>query len=111
MLAEADRRHDMHVRLRDSLIDTVIGGVKQWQKNNFHKSMMNIKEKKELEEQFRKVQKDWQKLYAKVNKSKTDYHAACRADRTAVNQEKNASGDTSLSPDQVTFILHLNTSF
>lgn len=30
-----------------------------------------------------------------------DYHTACKSERSAVNQERNASGDTSLSPDQV----------
>lgn len=38
---------------------------------------------------------------AKVNKCKTDYHNACKNEKSIVNQERNASGDTSLSPDQV----------
>ena len=37
----------------------------------------------------------------KVNKTKGDYHNACKAEKTAINQERNASGDSSLSPDQV----------
>ena len=48
-----------------------------------------------------KAQKPWAKLLSKVNKCKIDYHNACKNERTAVNQERNASGDTSLSPDQV----------
>ncbi len=63
--------------------------------------MMQIKEKKEMDDQFKKVQKPWAKYLSKVNKAKTDYHNACKAEKTAINQERNASGDSSLSPDQV----------
>lgn len=37
----------------------------------------------------------------KVNKSKAEYHACCKNEKSAINQERNATGDTSLSPDQV----------
>lgn len=63
--------------------------------------MMQIKEKKEMDDAFRKAQKPWEKLLAKVNKTKADYHGACKAEKSAANQERNASGDTSISPDQV----------
>jgi hypothetical protein len=36
-----------------------------------------------------------------MTKAKADYHTACKNERSAINQERNASGDTSLSPDQV----------
>lgn len=65
-------------------------------------SMMQIKERKDMEESFKKAQKPWAKLLQKVNKSKQDYHGACKAEKSASNQERNASGDTSISPDQVT---------
>jgi len=54
-----------------------------------------------MEDQFKKVQKPWAKLLNKVNKTKGDYHNACKAEKTAINQERNASGDSSLSPDQL----------
>merc|ERR1711963_1232829 len=37
----------------------------------------------------------------KVNKAKGDYHTACKAEKTAINQERNASGDSTMSPDQM----------
>lgn len=37
----------------------------------------------------------------KLTKAKTDYHTSCKNERSAINQERNATGDTSLSPDQV----------
>ena len=67
----------------------------------FFQSMMSLKEKKDMDDQFKKVQKPWAKLLNKVNKTKQDYHNACKAEKTAINQERNASGDSSLSPDQV----------
>lgn len=47
------------------------------------------------------AQKPWAKILAKVEKAKVDYHTACKGERSASTQEKNASGDSSLSPDQV----------
>ncbi|XP_037070467.1 protein kinase C and casein kinase substrate in neurons protein 2-like isoform X2 [Pollicipes pollicipes] len=100
-LVEADRRCDLHLKVRDNLMNEVHVKVKQWQKENFHKSMMHFKEKKDLDDAFRKAQKPWAKLLDKVNKAKADYHSACKAERTAQNQERNASSDASLSADAV----------
>ncbi|XP_072392296.1 protein kinase C and casein kinase substrate in neurons protein 1 isoform X2 [Diabrotica undecimpunctata] len=100
-LVEADRRCDLHSRIRDSLTNDVINKVKQWQKDNYHKSMMNIKEKKDMDDNFKKAQKPWTKLLQKVEKTKNDYHTACKTEKSASNQERNATGDTSFSADQV----------
>lgn len=54
-----------------------------------------------MEESFKKAQKPWCKLLAKVNKTKNEYHIACKAEKSASNQERNASADSSLSMDQV----------
>ena len=63
--------------------------------------MMQLKEKKDMDDQFKKVQKPWTKLFSRVNKAKLDHHTACKAEKTAINQERNASGDSAMSPDQV----------
>jgi len=100
-LVEAERRCDLHLKVRDNLMNEVHVKVKQWQKENFHKSMMQFKEKKDLDDAFRKAQKPWAKLLDKVNKAKADYHAACKLERTAINHERNASSDASLSAEAV----------
>lgn len=64
-------------------------------------NMIQIKERKEMEDLFKKAQKPWAKHLVKVEKTKADYHAACKAEKTVSNQERNASSDSSLSPDQV----------
>ncbi|CAH1394234.1 unnamed protein product [Nezara viridula] len=101
VLIEADRLCDLHLRVKDDLTNVVMQSVKTWQKDTYHKSMMQIKERKEIEDAFKKAQKPWAKLLAKVNKAKSDYHSACKTEKSASNQERNASGDSSISPDQV----------
>ncbi len=36
-----------------------------------------------------------------MEKAKSDYHMACKNEKTAINQERNANADSSLSQDQV----------
>lgn len=64
--------------------------------------MIQIKERKEMEDMFKKAQKPWAKHLAKVEKTQADYHASCKTEKSASNQERNANADSSLSPDQVT---------
>ncbi|XP_045479431.1 protein kinase C and casein kinase substrate in neurons protein 1 isoform X2 [Harmonia axyridis] len=101
VLVEADRRCDLHLRIKDNLINDVVSKIKNWQKDNYHKSMMQLKEKKDMDDAFKKAQKPWVKLLQKVDKAKNDYHTACKTEKSAINQERNASGDSSLSQDQV----------
>ncbi|XP_066257202.1 protein kinase C and casein kinase substrate in neurons protein 1 isoform X3 [Euwallacea similis] len=100
VLVEADRRCDLHSKVRDCLVNDVMQKVKQWQKDTYHKTMINIKEKKDMDDAFKKAQKPWAKLLQKVDKAKTDFHTACKTEKSAVNQERNAVGDSSFSTDQ-----------
>ncbi|OQR74944.1 protein kinase C and casein kinase substrate in neurons protein 2-like, partial [Tropilaelaps mercedesae] len=47
------------------------------------------------------AQKQWGKMLEKVERAKADYHAACKQERSAQNQHRNAGADSSLSPDQL----------
>lgn len=66
--------------------------------------MMVLKEKKEMDDCFKKAQKPWVKILNKVDKAKLDYHNACKAERSASNQERNATGDNAVSPEQVSWL-------
>lgn len=100
VLSEADRINELHLRIKDKLMDEVVRDIKQWQKDKFHKSMMQIREKKEIDEEFKRVQKPWAKALERVNRSKNEYHVACKNERTLMNQERNAASDSSISQDQ-----------
>lgn len=63
--------------------------------------MLQIKERKDMDDHFKKAQKPWAKMLSKVEKTKMDYHAACKTEKSAQNQERNANSDSSLSPDQL----------
>ncbi|KAG7155510.1 kinase C and casein kinase substrate in neurons protein 2-like [Homarus americanus] len=97
VLMESEQRCDLHMRVKENLINDVHSNVKLWQREKYHK----LKEKKDIEDMFKKAQKPWAKLFEKVNKSRADYHNACKNERSAQNQERNAGGDSSISPDQV----------
>nr|XP_033332283.1 protein kinase C and casein kinase substrate in neurons protein 1 isoform X4 [Megalopta genalis] len=101
VLVESDRLCDLHLRVKESLCNDIIQQVKTWQKDNYHKSMITLKERKEMEDAFKKAQKPWVKLLQKVEKAKSEYHNSCKTERTAANMERNASADSSLSPDQM----------
>lgn len=93
------------MKIKDNLCNEVNTQIKTWQKDNYHHTLMQIKERKDMEDLFKKAQKPWAKLLAKVEKAKSDYHSACKTERSATNQERNANADSSLSPDQVRSIL------
>lgn len=101
VLVESDRLCDLHLRVKENLCNDIVQQVKTWQKDTYHKSMMTLKERKEMEDSFKKAQKPWAKLLQKVEKAKAEYHNSCKTERTAANMERNASADSSLSPDQV----------
>ncbi|XP_011164172.1 protein kinase C and casein kinase substrate in neurons protein 2 isoform X2 [Solenopsis invicta] len=100
VLVESDRLCDLHLRVKENLCNDIVQQVKTWQKDTYHKSMMTLKERKEMEDSFKKAQKPWAKLLQKVEKAKSEYHNSCKTERTATNMERNASADSSLSPDQ-----------
>ncbi|GAB6027150.1 hypothetical protein CHUAL_013909 [Chamberlinius hualienensis] len=101
VLVEAERLCDLHTSVKDKLNNGVTTDIKQWQKDSYHKSMMQLKEKKEMDDAFKKAQKPWAKLLAKVNKAKSDYHTCCKNEKTAITQERNANSDSSVSQDQL----------
>ncbi|XP_071830815.1 protein kinase C and casein kinase substrate in neurons protein 1-like isoform X2 [Apostichopus japonicus] len=101
-LTEAERRHDVHRDICTRLNGEVVASIKNWQKENYHKKMMNgFKEVIDLDEGFRKAQKQWAVLLKKTQQSQKTYYNCCKAEKTAELQEKAAEGDTTLSPDQV----------
>jgi len=101
VLEEADKLSDMHNEVGDKLVNNVTASIKLWQKENYHKTLMHLKEPKEMEDQFRKVQRPWEKKFNKVQAAKKEYHNACKNEKSTANQENNARADTAMSTDQL----------
>lgn len=100
-LNEAEKMADIHLQTNTVLVDELNNEIKQWQKANYPKSIVNqIKIAKEYEEEFKKAQKPWSKKYSVVEKTKKDYHSACKSLQSARVQFSNSQSDTAMSVDQ-----------
>ncbi|CAG7786165.1 unnamed protein product [Allacma fusca] len=98
-LTEAAQLSDLHSQIKDSLNDKIITEIRNWQQENYHKKFLSLKECKDMEESFKKVQKPWEKFLTKVNKAKQDYHNACKAEQAALTQVRNAENIKGASPE------------
>jgi protein kinase C and casein kinase substrate in neurons protein len=100
-LVEAEKIADIHLQTNNVLNEELSNEIKQWQKSNYPKTIVNqIKIAKEYEEEFKKAQKSWSKKYLVVEKTKKDYHSACKSFQSAKIQYANSQNDTAISPDQ-----------
>ncbi len=106
VLNEADKVAEIHLSTHNVLIEELNNDIKNWQKTNYVKSIVNqLKITKEYEEEFKKAQKPWSKKYLVVEKTKKDYHSACKSFQSAKVQHANSLADSTISPDQVSHIL------
>lgn len=55
LLEEANSTAELHTVVAENLMQKVYQGIKSWQKENYHKSMMHYKETKEFDDGFKKV--------------------------------------------------------
>lgn len=62
--------------------------------------MMHVKCTKEFDEDFKRAQKPWAKLYMKVDKYKREYHTATKNLKLAESQESSAKLDGSIPAEQ-----------
>jgi hypothetical protein len=100
-LNEADRLAEIHLNVHNVLNEELNKEIKEWQKQNYPKSIVNqLKTAKEYEEEFKKAQKPWSKKYALVEKTKKDYHSACKSFQTAKVQCANSQNDPAISAEQ-----------
>lgn len=100
-LNEADKVAEIHNTTHNVLHEELNNDIKAWQKGNYVKSIVNtLKIAKEYEEEFKKAQKPWSKKYLHTEKTKKDYHSACKSFQSAKVQLNNAQADSAISPDQ-----------
>ncbi|KAM3181009.1 hypothetical protein ACTXT7_015189 [Hymenolepis weldensis] len=100
---EARDTADLHSNIATDLINPVQTGIKNWQKENFHKSSISssVKEVKSFDAEFENAQKTWYKNYKQVNKCKKEYFHACKAVRSLQVQVQNAKNEPFGTPEQM----------
>lgn len=55
VLTEADKLCELHTEVAEKLMTNVYLQIKQWNKENYHKTMINFRESKDKEDNFRRV--------------------------------------------------------
>ncbi|VDN96494.1 unnamed protein product [Rodentolepis nana] len=100
---EAKDTAELHSNVAADLINPVQTGIKNWQKDNFHKSSIStsLKESKSLDSEFESAQKTWHKCYKQVNKCKKEYFHACKIVRSLQVQVQNAKSEPFGTPEQL----------
>lgn len=99
LLEEAGSLADIHSGVRQGLEEYVIENIKLWSKESYHKGLVFVKEKKDVEESFKKIQKPWANQLLKVKKCKSLYYDACKNERKSKKFKEN--GTLALSEEQI----------
>lgn len=67
LMTEAETVSELHLEVKNALMNEDFEKVKNWQKEAYHKQIMGgFKETKEAEDGFRKAQKPWAKKMKEV---------------------------------------------
>ncbi|KAL1785134.1 kinase C and casein kinase substrate in neurons protein 2, partial [Sigmodon hispidus] len=86
VMSEAEWVSELHLEVKASLMNEDFRKIKNWQKEAFHKQMMEgFKETKEAEDGFRKAQKPWAKKLKEVEAAKKAHHTACKEEKLAIS--------------------------
>lgn len=102
LMTEAETVSELHLEVKNALMNEDFEKVKNWQKEAYHKQIMGgFKETKEAEDGFRKAQKPWAKKMKEVEGAKKAYHAACKEEKLAISRETNSKADPALNPEQL----------
>merc|ERR1712168_159477 len=102
MLNEAERTADLHTGIKENLMTDPYEKVKAWKKENFHSfALGGLKESKQSTDEFSRAQKQWAKLYKKVQESKKQYFNICKEEKTAQIQESTAKSDPNFAPEKL----------
>ncbi|KAA0723737.1 Protein kinase C and casein kinase II substrate protein 3 [Triplophysa tibetana] len=98
----ADKLSEIHMELKEKLMNEDSEKIRNWQKDAFHKQMIGgFRETKDADEGFRKAQKPWVRKLKEVESSKKIYHQARKEERTAMTRESHAKADPTKSPEEI----------
>ncbi|CAI4225567.1 unnamed protein product [Auanema sp. JU1783] len=100
VVSHADTLSQAHDDLRKRLNEEITKKIMSFRKENYHFSAFRApKECREIEDEFEKAQRQWKKLFDRMDNAKKNFHIACSSERTALIAHQNAKADTSISPD------------
>lgn len=77
-LKEAVKLADIHVEIHRKIQDEIIESIQSWKSQNYHKSLMHLKETKKADDGFARAQKPWAKRLQKTQRTKKMFHQAAR---------------------------------
>jgi len=102
MLNEGDRTADLHSKIKENMMADPYEKVKVWKKENYATTTFGgLKESKQASDEFGRAQKQWAKMFKKVQEAKKAYFNVCKEERTAQIQENSAKSDASQAPDKL----------
>ncbi|KAL7079915.1 hypothetical protein ACQ4LE_000521 [Meloidogyne hapla] len=94
ILGEGKELAKVHFGIRDRFIDEILKTIELFKRDNYHKSKLRgFKEAKEVEDEFEKAQKQWKKLFERLQVTKRNYHSLSRAEKSAYIQYMNSKAD------------------
>ena len=96
----ASRTAEVHSEMCHKIQEDIIDSIQGWKSENFHKSLMALKESKKADEHFARAQKPWEKRLAKSNRCRKSYHQAGRDLDTLEAALHEAETNDSISPEQ-----------
>jgi hypothetical protein len=98
---EGVKRASVHLAVREDVDNQVVEPLRAWHKDTYHRHRNQLREKKELGEQFKTAQKEWADLLNKQTTAKTEYLAACKEEERSVKAEREATKNPDLSQIQL----------
>ncbi|KAK0400799.1 hypothetical protein QR680_015457 [Steinernema hermaphroditum] len=100
VLNEGHELAKVHLDVKERLNDEITKTVALFKKENHHPSAFRApKEMRDIEDAFEKAQRQWKKLYDKVECARKAYHSSCKNEKSTYVQLMNSQADTSVSVD------------
>ncbi|KAL3073882.1 hypothetical protein niasHT_035010 [Heterodera trifolii] len=94
ILDESKELAKVHSSIKERFNDEVLKTIELFKRDNYHRSTFRgFKEAKEMEDEFEKAQKQWKKLFDRVEVTKRNYHSAARTEKSMYIQYMNTKTD------------------
>lgn len=100
-IKEAKDRSLIHVDCSMKIHNQTVENIRRNKESSYHKAFVGLKECKEYEEAFAKAQKPWATAFTKVQRTKKNFHSACKQVEIATQNHNTASKDSEVPIDKI----------